>query len=164
MPTQGDAVRLRLAVRGAVQGVGFRPFVHRLAVSLALRGWVRNGPAGVTIEVEGAPAALREFLLGLEHGKPPRAAIQGIESLWLEPAGLGAFAILPSEQDGPRTSIVLPDLATCPDCRREILDPTDRRFRYPFTNCTNCGPRFSIIEAMPYDRDRTTMRAFPMCA
>ena len=156
-------VRARIVVRGAVQGVGFRPFVHRLARELGLAGWVRNSPRGVTIEVEGQDAAVREFLVRLEPEQPPRAFIQGIEPVWLEPAGLEGFAIRPSEAEGDRATIVLPDLATCLDCLREVFDPSDRRYLYPFTNCTNCGPRFSIIEAMPYDRSRTSMRLFPLC-
>lgn len=155
--------RLRLTVRGLVQGVGFRPFIHRLATSLDLAGQVWNDGHGVVIEVEGIPEDTRGFLLGVEAGKPPHAAIHSLEPRWLEPRGLRGFEILPSPADGPRRALVLPDIATCPDCLREILDPADRRFGYPFTNCTNCGPRFSIIESTPYDRPRTSMKAFPMC-
>jgi hydrogenase maturation protein HypF len=155
--------RLKLTVRGAVQGVGFRPFIFRLATELGLAGWVNNSPQGVFIEVEGARAELEKFLLRLETEKPPRSFIQSLEASWLDPAGYTAFEIRPSETGGNKTALVLPDIATCPDCLREIFDPKNRRHRYPFTNCTNCGPRFSIIESLPYDRANTSMKAFTMC-
>jgi len=154
---------LKIAVRGAVQGVGFRPFVHRLANELGLTGWVNNSPQGVFLEAEGPRELLEQFLLRLEADKPPRSFIQSLEASWLEPAGFTGFEIRESETGGHKTALVLPDIATCPDCLREIFDPADRRFRYPFTNCTNCGPRFSIIEALPYDRANTSMKAFAMC-
>ncbi len=157
------AVRLRLALRGAVQGVGFRPFVHRLANELRLAGWVNNSPQGVFIEVEGARAALEQFRHRVEAGRPPRSFIQSCEVTWLDAVGYDGFLIRNSDTHGGRTALVLPDIATCPDCLREIFDPANRRHRYPFTNCTNCGPRFSIIEALPYDRANTTMRSFKMC-
>ena len=155
--------RLKLAVRGAVQGVGFRPFVFCLATGLGLAGWVNNSPQGVFIEVEGPRAELEKFLLRLEAEKPPRSFIQSLEASWLDPAGYTAFEIRPSETGGNKTALVLPDIATCPDCLREIFDPKNRRHRYPFTNCTNCGPRFSIIESLPYDRANTSMKVFTMC-
>ena len=161
-PTSQRA-RLKLAVRGAVQGVGFRPFIFRLATGLGLAGWVNNSPQGVFIEAEGLRAELEKFLLRLETEKPPRSFIQSLESSWLDPVGYTAFEIRPSETGGDKTALVLPDIATCPDCLREIFDPKNRRHRYPFTNCTNCGPRFSIIEALPYDRVNTSMKAFTMC-
>jgi hydrogenase maturation protein HypF len=155
--------RLKLAVRGAVQGVGFRPFVFRLAEGLKLAGWVNNSPQGVFIEVEGPRAALEKFLLRLETEKPPRSFIQSLESSWLDSIGFKKFEIRASETGGGKTTLVMPDIATCPDCLREIFDPKNRRHRYPFTNCTNCGPRFSIIEALPYDRANTSMKQFAMC-
>ena len=155
--------RLKLTVRGAVQGVGFRPFVFRLATELGLAGWVNNSPQGVFIEAEGPRAKLEKFLLQLETEKPPRSFIQSLEASWLDPVGYTAFEIRPSETGGNKTALVLPDIATCPDCLREIFDPKNRRHRYPFTNCTNCGPRFSIIESLPYDRANTSMKAFTMC-
>ena len=155
--------RLKIAVRGAVQGVGFRPFVFRLAEELKLAGWVNNSPQGVFIEAEGGRAALEKFLSRLETKKPPRSSIQSLEALWLDAIGYDKFEIRASETSGDKSALVLPDIATCPDCLREILDPKNRRFRYPFTNCTNCGPRFSIIEALPYDRANTAMRQFAMC-
>jgi hydrogenase maturation protein HypF len=155
--------RLKLTVRGAVQGVGFRPFVFRLATGLGLAGWVNNSPQGVFIEAEGPGAELEKFLLRLEIEKPPRSFIQSLEASWLDPIGYTGFEIRPSETGGNKTALVLPDIATCPDCLRDIFDPKNRRHRYPFTNCTNCGPRFSIIESLPYDRANTSMKAFTMC-
>jgi hydrogenase maturation protein HypF len=156
-------VRLRLAVRGAVQGVGFRPFVYRLANELGLAGWVNNSSQGVTIEVEGPRPKLEIFRMRLSAEKPPRSFIQSCEITWLDAAGYDGFVIRESEHSGPKTALVLPDIATCPDCLREIFDPLNRRYRYPFTNCTNCGPRFSIITALPYDRADTSMQGFRMC-
>ena len=155
--------RMRIALRGAVQGVGFRPFVYRLAKELGLTGWVNNSPQGVGVEVEGPRAELEHFRQRLETEKPPRSCIQSLESCWLDAVGLHSFEIRKSDADGGKAALVLPDIATCPDCLLEILDPTNRRHRYPFTNCTNCGPRFSIIEALPYDRANTSMRRFKMC-
>ena len=155
--------RLKLTVRGAVQGVGFRPFVFRLATGLGLAGWVNNSPQGVFIEAEGPRAELEKFLLQLEIKKPPRSFIQSLEASWLDPVGYPGFEIRPSETGGTKTALVLPDIATCPDCLREIFDPKNRRHLYPFTNCTNCGPRFSIIESLPYDRANTSMKGFTMC-
>jgi hydrogenase maturation protein HypF len=163
IPGQARVERLRLAVRGAVQGVGFRPFVHRLAGELRLAGWVNNSPQGVLVELEGPRPALDQLLLRLEAERPPRSSIQSLEATWLDPVGYHGFEIRESETTGERIALVLPDIATCSDCRREIFDPANRRYRYPFTNCTNCGPRFSIIEALPYDRANTSMKAFPMC-
>lgn len=154
---------MKAVIRGAVQGVGFRPFVFRLAGELGLSGWVNNSAQGVFLEAEGCPAALHQFLLRLEAERPPRSFITSLEATWLDAVGYDGFEIRPSETGGAKTALVLPDIATCPDCRREIFDPNNRRYRYPFTNCTNCGPRFSIIESLPYDRGNTTMRAFTMC-
>jgi len=154
--------RLRAVVRGAVQGVGFRPFVFRLATEMDLPGWVINSAQGVFIEVEGDEAALRNFLKRLESEKPAVSFIQSLESSFLDPVGFEVFEIRESS-GGEKTALILPDLATCPDCLREINDPANRRYRYPFTNCTNCGPRFTIIESLPYDRPRTTMKRFAMC-
>ncbi len=141
--------RLRVVIRGAVQGVGFRPFVYRLATEMGLPGWVINSSQGVFIEVEGDKAQLDEFLLRIKGEKPPRSFIQSLEPAFLDPLGFVAFEIRHSEESGAKSVLVLPDLATCPDCWREIFDPADRRYLYPFTNCTNCGPRYSIIEGLP---------------
>ncbi len=150
-------------MRGAVQGVGFRPFVYRLATELDLKGWVINSAQGVFIEVEGLPNDLVDFAQSLRSKKPARAIIQSCESSQLETRGYEKFEIRESSDSGSKTALILPDIATCADCLREISDPTNRRFRYPFTNCTNCGPRFSIIEALPYDRANTSMKKFAMC-
>jgi len=155
--------RLKGIVRGAVQGVGFRPFVYRLATELNLAGWVMNSAQGVFIEVQGERGALDRFMLQLEKSKPPRAVLQSLEFSFHDPAGYDGFEIRRSAEGGAKTTLILPDLATCDDCLREIFDPANRRHRYPFTNCTNCGPRFSIIEALPYDRPNTSMKRFSMC-
>ena len=158
-----STVRIRLVIRGAVQGVGFRPFIYRLATELGLKGWVLNSAQGVFIEVEGPAETLQQFVRRVESDRPPRAFIQSLEQSILDPIGYTAFEIRHSEESGEKVALILPDIATCPDCLREIFDPADRRYRYPFTNCTNCGPRYSIIEALPYDRPNTTMKAFNMC-
>lgn len=152
-----------MAIRGAVQGVGFRPFVYRLATELGLQGWVLNSSQGVFLEVEGPELQLDTFLLRINREKPPRAFIQSLEYSLLDPRGFGTFEIRTSDEGGAKTAVVMPDLATCPECVAEIFDPSNRRFRYPFTNCTNCGPRFSIVRSLPYDRPNTTMREFMMC-
>ncbi len=160
----GPALRLRLEVRGAVQGVGFRPFVFRLAEELALPGWVLNDARGVFIEVEGPRAQLERFRERVEKERPPRALVQSVEAEWLPPAGYHEFEIRRSDEGGTKTALVLPDLATCPECLAETLDPSARRHQYPFTNCTNCGPRFTILRDLPYDRPNTTMLGFVLCA
>jgi hydrogenase maturation protein HypF len=156
--------RVHLSVRGAVQGVGFRPFIYRLASDMGLSGWVLNSPQGVFIEAEGSKNRLDEFVLRIEKERPPRSSIQSLEYSFLDPIGYSGFEIRSSNTSGACTTLVLPDIATCPDCVREIFDPRDRRYRYPFTNCTNCGPRFTIIDSLPYDRANTSMRNFKMCA
>jgi hydrogenase maturation protein HypF len=155
--------RVRAVVRGAVQGVGFRPFVYRLARATDLRGWVLNSANGVFIEAEGERTRLDEFILRLEKEKPPRAIFQSFEFSFLEPAGYEDFVIRESDGRGEKSAFILPDIAPCADCLKEIFDPNDRRHFYPFTNCTNCGPRFSIIESLPYDRVNTSMKHFMMC-
>jgi hydrogenase maturation protein HypF len=157
------STRLRLMIRGAVQGVGFRPYVHRLAESLDLSGFVRNIAAGVVIEVEGPSEVVEEFLrrLPIEIQKPAR--IVHIETTRMTPIGSCGFEIAESSAEGGRSALIMPDIATCADCLTELFDPKDRRFRYPFTNCTHCGPRFSIVESIPYDRPNTSMRRFKMC-
>lgn len=158
-----DIGRLRVQLRGAVQGVGFRPFVFRLAHELGLNGWVMNSSGGAIIEVEGPGERVHGFLSRLQVEKPPRASYQHLDSVYLDPAGHESFEIRASDGAGAKTAVILPDIATCPDCLREVFDSGNRRFRYPFTNCTNCGPRFTIITALPYDRARTTMQRFRMC-
>jgi hydrogenase maturation protein HypF len=153
-----------MGIRGAVQGIGFRPFVFRLASELKLAGWVQNSNQGVSIEIEGTKPDLETFLARLETEKPSRSFIQSMECSWLDAFGHIGFAIRESESEGPKAAIVVPDIAICPDCLREIADPANRRYGYPFTNCTNCGPRFSIIESLPYDRANTSMKKFTMCS
>ena len=147
-----------------MQGVGFRPFVHRLATAEQLSGFVHNTGDGVLVEAEGPAPALERFLARLDADPPPHATITNRQTIPLPPQGDTGFTIAPSiaTQTGPAT--VTPDLATCPDCLREVVDPTNRRYRYPFTTCVNCGPRYSVIAALPYDRARTSMHAFPLCA
>ena len=154
--------RLKIKLTGIVQGVGFRPFVYRLAQDLQLTGWVNNSTTGVFIEVEGLKTQLEVFLQRLESEKPTPAQIHTQEINWLPPRGYTDFIIRPSVS-GEKTAITLPDLSTCSECLIEIFNLDNRRYRYPFTNCTNCGPRYSIIEGLPYDRPATTMRTFSMC-
>lgn len=155
--------RVRLQIRGVVQGVGFRPYVHRLASDTRLCGWIRNSAQGVTIEVEGPREQIESFLRRLPAERPPHSFIQSMETTWLDPAGYREFEILPSQESGSITALVMPDVATCADCLRELFDPADRRYLYPFINCTHCGPRYTIITALPYDRSNTTMARFVMC-
>ncbi len=155
--------RLVIGIQGAVQGVGFRPFVYRLATTLGLAGMVKNTVAGVSIELEGPTETLAKFLSAIETEKPPLAHIRKLEYRYADPKGYRGFTISQSESAAEKRALILPDIATCRDCLAEIRDPKNRRYRYPFTNCTNCGPRFSIITALPYDRPNTTMTAFSMC-
>jgi len=156
--------RRRIEITGVVQGVGFRPFVYNLAREHHLTGWVRNHTAGVTIEIEGVPENLDRFDLALVNRLPPLAMIDEISSSEISCAGDPAFLIQGSESASQESTPVPSDIATCDACLRELNDPADRRFAYPFVNCTNCGPRFTIIQDLPYDRAATTMSAFPMCA
>ena len=155
--------RMRITIRGAVQGVGFRPFVYRLASEMNLPGWVLNSPQGVFLEIEGPVANLESFLLRLQNEKPAPSFIQSLEFSYLDPVHYSSFEIRSSAQDGSQTALILPDIASCAECLSEVLNPRDRRYRYPFTNCTNCGPRFTIIESLPYDRPNTSMKSFEMC-
>ena len=153
----------RINVRGVVQGVGFRPFVYQLAVNHNLKGWVCNTSGEVRIEVEGEAKNIELFLHELSDNAPPMAHIQDFTVTPGKPAGYEKFEIRPSITEEGKYQLVSPDIATCPECLKEIFDPADRRYRYPFTNCTNCGPRFTIINDIPYDRPNTTMREFHMC-
>jgi hydrogenase maturation protein HypF len=156
--------RLHLQVGGMVQGIGFRPFVYTLAIALGLDGWVRNHASGAEIEIEGDPDQVTTFLNQLKRDLPAPGKITDLEAQRLVPTGNPGFEILPSPPGTVSNSAwILPDLATCPDCLREIFDPGDRRYHYPFTTCTHCGPRASILTALPYDRQHTTMQAFTMC-
>ena len=156
--------RRGISVRGIVQGVGFRPFVYALARKHALAGLVHNDADGVRIEVEGVPEELERFVRALEDESPSLAVIEAVEWRSLAARGDSGFRIEESREGGHRHALVSPDVATCEDCLGELLDPDDRRYRYPFTNCTNCGPRFTITRQVPYDRVTTTMSSFEMCA
>ncbi|HET9508881.1 MAG TPA: acylphosphatase, partial [Gaiellaceae bacterium] len=156
-------VRRAFVVRGIVQGVGFRPFVHRLARQQELGGFVLNDGAGVVIEVEGAAAALERFARALVEDAPPLARIDSVATRAIGARGETDFRIALSEAQSS-TALIPADVATCDECLRELFDPRDRRYRYPFVNCTQCGPRFTIVTGVPYDRPLTTMAGFPLCA
>jgi hydrogenase maturation protein HypF len=156
--------RVRARVQGTVQGVGFRPFVYRLASELALAGWVLNDERGVLVEAEGEPAAVRAFLERLDADAPPLAVVEGVECEERAATAAQGFAIVASAPTGEPDAPVSPDSAACADCLGELRDPADRRFRYPFITCTNCGPRLTIVLGIPYDRPLTTMAGFAMCA
>lgn len=164
MPSD-DRLRKRVHISGVVQGVGFRPFLWQQATRFGLTGWVNNDTAGVAMEVQGTDAQLQKFLSALEEQAPPLAVVRSIDTNEIPVMSESGFSILKSSssQDSESTAIAA-DISVCIDCLREINDPNDRRYRYPFTNCTNCGPRFTIVEDIPYDRSRTTMKSFPMCA
>jgi hydrogenase maturation protein HypF len=154
---------MAIRVDGIVQGVGFRPFVYTLATGLGLTGHVGNDADGVFAEIEGPAAAVSKFLLALERDAPPLARIERVTATPMTPRGSRSFAIAASGPAGQPNTLVSADTATCADCLRELVDPADRRFGYPFINCTNCGPRFTIIRDVPYDRPRTTMADFELC-
>ncbi|HEX8814351.1 MAG TPA: carbamoyltransferase HypF [Terriglobales bacterium] len=156
-------VRRQIEVAGIVQGVGFRPYIYRLATSRGLTGTVSNTSAGVTIEIQGASEVVGDFLDRLPAEAPPLSRIIGIESRELPCNGDKEFRIIHSHGGEAVRTLISPDVAICPDCLREMFDPSDRRFRYPFINCTNCGPRFTIVRDIPYDRPFTSMATFPMC-
>ena len=159
-----EEISIVLRMRGRVQGVGFRPVVFRLAHELGLRGWVRNDASGAEVALAGGAEAIAQFRAELPGRLPAAADIQGVEELAAAPDVPAGFEIRSSaEAPGVRVAGILPDLATCPECLREIFDPHNRRYRYPFANCTHCGPRYSILERLPYDRQNTTMRGFRMC-
>jgi len=159
-----DRSRIRITIRGAVQGVGFRPFVYRLASRLGLTGWVTNACDGVHIEAESTKDALDEFVVSIGEDRPRHASIHSLEYSFLDAAGFTQFEIRESETQGVKQVLISPDIATCAACLRDIFEPSNRRYLYPFTNCTDCGPRFTIIESLPYDRENTTMRRFNMCS
>ncbi len=157
-------LRKAIDVSGIVQGVGFRPFIYRLANQCSLSGFIANTPAGVSIEVEGAPEKVEEFLLRLPKEVPPLAKLTALSDREINPQGEQSFRIISTRLDQSAKTLISPDIAVCEDCLRELANPRDRRFRYPFINCTNCGPRFTIIRDIPYDRARTSMDQFKMCA
>ena len=157
-------VRTSIRVEGVVQGVGFRPFVYALATRLGLAGWVGNDVDGVFAEVEGPAEHIQDFLAALARDAPPLARVERVSAQPVTPDGRPGFAIVASDTAGRRRALVSADSATCADCLRELADPADRRFGYPFINCTNCGPRFTIVRDVPYDRPLTTMAGFALCA
>ena len=154
---------VEVKIKGIVQGVGFRPFIHRLVRRYGLNGNIRNTSSGVTLELEGEESAVTGFLDDLPGEAPPLAVIEEVTCRDVLLQGFHTFTIIPSEKQEERNTLISPDIAICRDCERELKDPSDRRFRYPFINCTNCGPRFTIIEDIPYDRPKTSMKVFPMC-
>ncbi|MBN2027318.1 MAG: carbamoyltransferase HypF, partial [Actinobacteria bacterium] len=154
---------LEIDIRGIVQGVGFRPFVHRVAAENGIAGSVVNNPDGVRIRAAADPERMRSFLVALWEQAPPQAVIEDIRAGEIPPFEAASFSIRQSSAEGRKHTLISPDLATCDDCLRELFDPGNRRYRYPFINCTNCGPRFTIIADTPYDRPLTTMAAFEMC-
>ncbi|MCK6601226.1 MAG: carbamoyltransferase HypF [Bacteroidetes bacterium] len=156
-------VRKQILIRGVVQGVGFRPFIWTLAKRHSVSGWVLNHSGGVTIEAEGKQARVQDFISAIRAEKPVHSYISRMDIRPVPVTGIAGFEIRESESDDPPGTFILPDLATCPDCLKELFDPADRRFRYPFLNCTHCGPRYSIIQRLPYDRPNTTMKQFRMC-
>ena len=161
--TDGSLVRRRFDLTGQVQGVGFRPWIYRLASEEKLAGHVGNSPAGAFIELEGESAVLERFLRRIHDEKPPLVRIRSIEETTLVPDGNTGFEIRSTTYEGKRQAGITPDTSICDDCHREMMDPNDRRYLYPFINCTNCGPRYSIIRSIPYDRVNTTMSVFTMC-
>ncbi|MCJ7811089.1 MAG: Sua5/YciO/YrdC/YwlC family protein, partial [Dehalococcoidia bacterium] len=156
------AVRAQVVVRGVVQGVGFRPFVYRLAQEHQLCGWVLNSTQGVVIEVEGPRQRIDGFIAALRVDPPPQAVIERVETNLLPPVGYSSF-IVEASREGDEFVLISPDICVCADCLAELRNPHDRRWAYPFINCTNCGPRFTIISDIPYDRPKTTMGVFAMC-
>jgi hydrogenase maturation protein HypF len=158
-----ERVRSRILVRGAVQGVGFRPFIHRQATALGLAGWVLNTSEGVVAEAEGDPEQIAALVQEIRQNPPANATVDAVETRAVALRWDDGFDIRASDATGPCIAQVLPDFATCADCLAELFDPSDRRYRYPFINCTHCGPRYSIIEDIPYDRALTSMRHFAMC-
>lgn len=158
-----EVARVRIRVTGTVQGVGFRPFVYGRAVELGLVGEVGNDADGVWIEVEGPAAGRNALVAALRADAPPLAEVESVEVTEVAATGSSGFVIAPSTGGAETRVLVSPDVATCDDCRRELWDPDDRRHRYPFTNCTNCGPRYTIVRDVPYDRPLTTMADFPLC-
>jgi hydrogenase maturation protein HypF len=153
----------RIRVTGVVQGVGFRPFIYGLAQRHGLAGWVCNSSAGVDIEVTGPPDELSAFVVALTAEAPPLARIDSVTVAECAPNGFAGFEIRHSQARPDEFQPISPDVSICPDCLRELFDPADRRYLYPFINCTNCGPRFTIIKDIPYDRPQTTMAPFEMC-
>jgi len=156
-------MRSKITIEGIVQGVGFRPFIYNLAKSHNLKGYVLNNSTGVQIEAEGEGIDLRKFIEALPESLPSQAHILSLTEERLPPVNFTDFEIRESSTQQKRTALISPDLAVCDDCLKELFNPQDRRYRYPFINCTNCGPRYTIIDDIPYDRPHTSMKTFTMC-
>jgi hydrogenase maturation protein HypF len=155
--------RLKIEIRGIVQGVGFRPFIYRLARRLDLGGSIHNSEAGVSIEIQGADHNVSSFLTALPLEAPPLARMLEVLTSEIDLKDESDFTIEESTSSARASTLISPDIATCDDCCRELLDPANRRYRYPFINCTNCGPRFTIVRSVPYDRKQTSMADFQLC-
>jgi hydrogenase maturation protein HypF len=162
-PESAAVLRVRIRVRGVVQGVGYRPFVYRLAQEENLAGWVTNDSEGVVAEVEGSAIRVEQFVARIRSERPPLARVDSVDCEAIESSGAARFSIHASHQGGDARTGIPADAASCPDCLRELLDPADRRYGYAFLNCTNCGPRFTITRSVPYDRPQTSMASFRMC-
>ena len=158
-----DKERRKIEIRGIVQGVGCRPTVYRLAKKYNLKGFIFNDSKGVTIDVEGRSEDIDLFLKELKRNPPPLSNIEETQTKKLKLKKFHEFKIIESEEGEKKITLVSPDIATCKDCEKELLDSIDRRYLYPFINCTNCGPRFTITKELPYDRKNTTMKKFEMC-
>jgi len=158
-----EKIGRRILVRGIVQGVGFRPCVYGYAKEANLTGWVCNSSRGVEIEVFGMPSQIRGFSIKLRNSPPPLSRIDGFKEVSIPFSTYSDFSIMESRSDSSEFLPISPDISICPDCQKELFDPNNRRYRYPFINCTNCGPRFTIIKSIPYDRSNTTMDEFEMC-
>lgn len=156
--------RQKIIIEGIVQGVGFRPFVYQLAERFGLGGSVCNDSRGVTIEIEGEEGTLLQFVAAIRSEKPPLSVIQSVDTQVIPALGTTGFEILKSAVDETRRAQIAPDTFVCDDCLLELFNPADRRYRYPFINCTNCGPRYTIVTGIPYDRPLTTMADFPLCS
>ena len=160
----GETAGIRIDIRGIVQGVGFRPFLHRTAEQYGICGWVRNTSSGLEGELEGTREGLMQFVRTVRTSPPPMASVEDVAFFPLKERRNFDRFVIRGSREAPGSTLVSPDIAICPDCARELCTPTDRRYRYPFINCTNCGPRYTIIDSLPYDRERTVMNDFPMCA
>ena len=163
MQTPSAPFAFDILVRGIVQGVGFRPFIYNLARNLGVTGWVLNATDGVHVHAEGSEVDTVTFLRSIKKMAPGMARIDSLTYEQVQPEGYPSFEIRESRESFSASTLISPDIATCPSCTRELFDPHDRRFHYPFINCTQCGPRFTIIDSLPYDRPNTSMQTFQMC-
>ncbi|MFC1563572.1 carbamoyltransferase HypF, partial [candidate division KSB1 bacterium] len=163
LAVNGKTTCFRIHINGIVQGVGFRPFIYRLAVKYGINGYIKNNSSGVDIEAEGAEKIIKEFVNNITDSAPPLTKIESLEINRIAPGFYTKFNIIESSRDIQAATLIPPDISICDECLKELFDPSDRRYLYPFINCTNCGPRYTIIEGVPYDREATTMKEFKMC-